>query len=388
MIAAHQNKSVAVTSVKRAGYPLRVGIPITSVDKPCITDEIVNNWQSILDITAKLINVPSALIMKVGKEDIEVFLKSESVGNPYHQQEKAPLESGLYCETVMAQRKPLLVSNALTDDEWKDNPDVELNMISYYGLPLQWPDGSIFGTYCILDNKENSYSNEHFELVGLFKEAIESHLKILVNNDELKAKSNKRELQLKELRHRVKNNFNIIISLIHLSDIENDTHSKADLQTIVNELEDKIMGISLVHEKLSMKKDWKEISLREYIEDLVEHFKSGTDKSILFNIKIPHEVDINADQLITLGLIFNELITNSIKHAFHHVANPEINISVLRTENYLDVMYSDNGPGIPADFFTERPGHLGNTILEGLTEQIGEGIHLLPSLKGYAFNIK
>ena len=65
----------------------------------------------------------------------------------------AKLNTGLYCETVMATRSPLHVPNALNDPDWKNNPDVELDVISYLGIPLIWPDGSVFGTICVLDGK-------------------------------------------------------------------------------------------------------------------------------------------------------------------------------------------------------------------------------------------
>mgnify|MGYP001953189988 CR=1 FL=1 len=66
-------------------------------------------------------------------------------------------DSGLYCETVIKSGKQLLVPDALADKDWENNPDVELNMISYLGFPILFPDGNPFGTICVLDNKKNAY---------------------------------------------------------------------------------------------------------------------------------------------------------------------------------------------------------------------------------------
>jgi hypothetical protein len=98
--------------------------------------------------------------MRVEPPNIKVFVSSDSKGNPYEQNEVASLNTGLYCETVMNTRKPLLVPDALIDEVWKSNPDIKLGMISYLGMPIAWPDGEVFGTICVLDNKENAYSDQ------------------------------------------------------------------------------------------------------------------------------------------------------------------------------------------------------------------------------------
>ena len=115
--------------------------------------ETVQKWQEIVNIVAEIMHVPSALVMKVEPPNIKVFVSSESNSNPYERNEVAPLNTGLYCETVMKTRQSLLVPDALRDEEWKSNPDIKLGMISYLGFPVVWPDGQIFGTICVLDRK-------------------------------------------------------------------------------------------------------------------------------------------------------------------------------------------------------------------------------------------
>src|SRR5882672_8592411 len=124
-------------------------------------------------------HVPSALVMKVEPPNITVFVSSESKGNPYEQDELASLNSGLYCETVMKTRQSLLVPDALFEEEWKSNPDVKLGMISYLGFPIEWPDGHIFGTICILDNKRNEYSEPYRKLLLQFREVLQADLRWL-----------------------------------------------------------------------------------------------------------------------------------------------------------------------------------------------------------------
>jgi GAF domain-containing protein len=170
-----------------------IKVAITSDEKPTISDEIVENWQRIIDSLAASLNVPSALIMKLSEKQIHVFLCSNTKDNPYEKGEGAELLSGLYCESVVGNKSSLLVPNALKDPLWKENPDVKLNMISYLGLPILWPDGEAFGTICALDNKENSYNKQQFELMSLLKESIQKDLKLILEEKKLKDELKKKK---------------------------------------------------------------------------------------------------------------------------------------------------------------------------------------------------
>lgn len=134
----------------------------------------LEKWQETLNTVAAVFQVPAALIMRVWPEQIEVLVSSVGENNPYEPQVKGDLGTGLYCETVMATRSLLEVPNALADPAWQDNPDIKLNMISYLGVPLTWPDNSIFGTLCTLDEKTRNYTKLYQDLLWQFKDLIES----------------------------------------------------------------------------------------------------------------------------------------------------------------------------------------------------------------------
>src|SRR5713101_3090178 len=144
-----------------------------------VPSEIVGKWQAIVDLLADIMHVPSALVMRVEPPNIMVFVSSESKGNPYEQDEVSSLNTGLYCETVMKTRQPLLVPDALLEEEWESNPDIKLGMISYLGFPIAWPDGRIFGTICVLDNKRNEYSEPYRKLLLQFREVLQVDLRWL-----------------------------------------------------------------------------------------------------------------------------------------------------------------------------------------------------------------
>jgi c-di-GMP phosphodiesterase len=149
-----------------------------------IPEDMLSNWQEIVDILAKIINVPAGLIMRVKQSHIEVLISSNTKGNPYEVGEKAEL-SGLYCTTVMKSRSSLLVKDALNDSEWNQNPDIKLGMISYLGFPIEWPNGDIFGTICILDSKSNEYNENYKNLLNRFQQVIEGNLELVFKNHAL-----------------------------------------------------------------------------------------------------------------------------------------------------------------------------------------------------------
>src|SRR5215467_2514719 len=142
---------------------------------------VLLKWQEIVNVLAEVMHVPAALVMQVEPPNIKVSVSSESPGNPYQQGELASLNTGLYCETVMKTRQPLLIPDALVDEEWKSNPDIKLGMISYLGFPIAWPNGAIFGTICLLDNKKNDHSELHKNLLSQFRDALQEDLRWLAH---------------------------------------------------------------------------------------------------------------------------------------------------------------------------------------------------------------
>ncbi len=148
-----------------------------------ISEEILKKWQNIVDILSELVNIPAALIMRLVQSDIEVFISSQSENNPYQPGDHEQfLGSDLYCETVIHTNDKLLIPNALADDNWKNNPDIKLNMISYLGFPILLPDGKPFGTICVLDNKENTYSETYENLLENFRDIVQSELGLIYMN--------------------------------------------------------------------------------------------------------------------------------------------------------------------------------------------------------------
>ena len=170
---------------------------LAEVDVP---DHFRERWQETLDVLADVLQVPAALVMRVHEREIEVFARSGGKDNVYEERELAPLDTGLYCETVMSSRDELMVPDALADPSWQDNPDVKQGMVSYLGLPIAWPTGHVFGTICVLDNQPHVYPELHRSVLQQFRDLVQNDLALMFENHLLKQEVTEREGIERELR--------------------------------------------------------------------------------------------------------------------------------------------------------------------------------------------
>lgn len=158
-----------------------------------IPSALTTRWQGLADLLADLLDVPVALVMKTENQDMEVSISSDTKGNPYHPGNKEHWE-GLYCQTVIRQQKKLTVVNALKDPEWAKNPDLKLGMVSYMGLPVNFPDGRPYGTLCVLDRKEHHFTDREGRVLESFRHSIEMDLQALG----LQVQADRQSKELKE----------------------------------------------------------------------------------------------------------------------------------------------------------------------------------------------
>jgi PAS domain S-box-containing protein len=203
--------------------------------------------------------------------------------------------------------------------------------------------------------------------------------------NELRNVLQEKEMLLKEIHHRVKNNLMIISSLLELQ--SQDIQDKDDLK-LFKESQARADSMALIHERLYQSTDLKHINFGEYIETLANS---------LFNTYVMDEslikLDLNVENImldintaIPLGLIVNELITNSMKHAFPDGHQGEIKINFTRKDDKLFLEVFDNGVGLPEDLDIRNTISLGLQIVNSLTSQI-DGDLILYTENGTSFRI-
>ena len=147
-----------------------------------IPADVLHKWQRIADLLANVMQVPSGVITAIepSYQAYTTIVSSHTKGNPFPVDEIFSMKIGTFCETVMKKRQPLLVANALHDDEWKSAPECGAGTVSYLGYPVFWPDGRMFGTICVLDVKTNRYSDVYQELMAQCRDVLQADLQTLV----------------------------------------------------------------------------------------------------------------------------------------------------------------------------------------------------------------
>ncbi|MDD5578034.1 MAG: PAS domain S-box protein [Methylobacter sp.] len=204
-------------------------------------------------------------------------------------------------------------------------------------------------------------------------------------NDKLKDALNEKEMLLKEVYHRVKNNLQVVSSLINLQARNVTNESTADL---LKQSADRIKAMALLHEKLYQSKDLARIDFNAYIHSLVDHLMFGYGAhsgKIDINLKID-DVFLDVDTAIPCGLIINELLSNAIKHAFPNDRHGEIGVIFTQNEGDFMLRITDNGIGFPPDLDFKKSASLGLQLVNTLTNQL-MGRLTLDQANGSSFTI-
>jgi two-component sensor histidine kinase/Tfp pilus assembly protein PilF len=222
---------------------------------------------------------------------------------------------------------------------------------------------ALMGIILTLLYSQNKLKNRTNQNLKVQKEEIS------VKNLSLEKVLKDREWLLKEVHHRVKNNLQIVISLLNTqsSYLDNDFALNA-----LRESQHRMYSISLIHQKLYQSDNMAFVNMREYIMELTSYLKDSLDPAgdICFQFDLmPIELDIN--QAIPVGLILNEAITNAIKHAFQNKGAHQVNVSLrMHTESAVCLEIGDNGNGFPPEFDIKRSKSLGMNLIKGLSRQL------------------
>ena len=189
----------------------------------------------------------------------------------------------------------------------------------------------------------------------------------------------KRELLIREMQHRVKNNFQMLLGIVSLR--ARDLHDEDDRQ-LLDSISEAIMAMSLAHAQFSVGEAGDLVNLGGYLRALAMAFVVDSDV-ITIEVKCD-EVDVSPEQAMPIGLIVNELITNSLKYAFGAEGGAvRLELHASRHPGFATLVVADNGRGLPAD---RRKG-TGMRIVEALAEQIGGELSGSSAGGGTAFEL-
>ncbi|UXX79540.1 tetratricopeptide repeat protein [Reichenbachiella carrageenanivorans] len=200
---------------------------------------------------------------------------------------------------------------------------------------------------------------------------------------EIEKQNSERETLLKEIHHRVKNNLQVISSLLSMQSRQMED---GEAKTAVREGQSRIKSMSLIHQKLYSEDNLSRINMKEYIEDLSSFlFKSYKPSKSVSQLIEADEVMLDVDTAVPLGLIINELISNALKYAFEPEQKGEISIRLNHEDNGYVLHIADTGKGLPQNF--DQKQSMGMKLVTILVDQI-DGLMKIDNSLGTFFTIK
>lgn len=259
-------------------------------------------------------------------------------------------------------------------------PETEYYWIETYGKVAMTGEPARFENYSQAMGKwfdVKAYKSGENRFAVIFEDITttkEASIELQKKQTILENSLNEKETLLKEVHHRVKNNMQIISSLLHLQSqsLENENDRKLFLES-----QNRIRAMALVHEKIYQSENLNEIKFSDYITNLMNYYKSNFETS--YKIKTSIHCDdtvLDIDIAIPLALITNEIITNSFKYAFNNDKTGTIEIHFKNENNHISYTISDNGPGFPEDFIEKKSNKLGSQLIFSLIKQINGEINI------------
>lgn len=192
-----------------------------------------------------------------------------------------------------------------------------------------------------------------------------------VNNQKqlISLQSKKLELMMKELHHRVKNNLQIVSSLLSLQ-----TYRLTDAESIaaLRESQQRVQAMSFIHQRLYKTDELTTVNVKEYITDLTESLMAsygyGHD-SFDLQISVDNEM-LDVDKALPIGLIVNEIVTNAFKYAYKEVEHPSLHITCTESGNEINLTIQDNGKGLDEKKWKQPGGSFGKQLVNTLCRQL------------------
>ena len=299
---------------------------------------------------------------------LEGFDSDWSPADDHHSASYSNLHPGTYIFKVKAQNK---------SGVWSSNAAEFTFTIKAPFWKSWWFSVLILAGIILIIYTYNWYRKRKHEL---YKERLEKIIR--ERTSEIIKQRDEKEILLKEVHHRVKNNLQIINSLIN---IQSDYVSDAGSQELFKEIRNRIRTISLVHEKLYKSEDYININVKEYInmlvENLIDTYSFDKQIGLEVNLQVEH---FNLNTIIPLGLLLNEVISNSFKYAFNETDNGVIEIQLYKSGHEQFVLIiGDNGKGFAKDPFAGESTTLGLELVKILADQLNGKIEKLPKAGTY-----
>ena len=235
-------------------------------------------------------------------------------------------------------------------------------------IHYEFPYVSKWGKYSFLSAYFVPIINEKNELESIMG-LVEDITARKEAEDKIKKLLDEKDLLLKEVHHRVKNN---IVSILALINLLKKSVKTEETVTVLNDMVGRIESMRILYERLIDKEFYREINLKDYLEDLISKIFSVFSGEL--NIECEQNIQnilLSSKKAFYLGMLLNELLTNIIKHTFKGKKEGKIEITAFEENNQLNLIIVDNGTGLPPDFNIETHEGFGIMLIRLLVQQLG-----------------
>lgn len=201
------------------------------------------------------------------------------------------------------------------------------------------------------------------------KEIEQKNNLISAKNDTIKDSLAEKEMLLKEIHHRVKNNLQIISGILEL---QNLNISDENAKIILKEGQARIQSIALIHKTLYQSENFSKVPFQSYLTELVQAIQNTyrNEQIKIDTIINANEMELNINTAIPLSLIINEIVTNCFKHAFIGRNNGTVTLTLSKEDAKYKLTIHDNGNGLPIDFNPKKLHSIGFDLIQGLSKQL------------------
>lgn len=191
---------------------------------------------------------------------------------------------------------------------------------------------------------------------------------IAAKNEALRESLRRQSTLLSEVHHRVKNNLQLVMSLLTL---KGSKIPEANMQIHFDDLSTKVHSIALIHQQLYRTEAFDKVNFRDYLTELTNHFMALQSDDQPFSIQLEaEEILLNLETVLPLGIICSELISNSLKYARLPDRPLFLNLSVQKTADNYTFRYQDNGPGYPDNTLKHKPNSMGGMLISSMVRQL------------------
>jgi PAS domain S-box-containing protein len=259
---------------------------------------------------------------------------------------------------------------------------------SYFIVPygdIHNPKGIFTFSEC---EKEKEWSELEKKILSEMVNIVTMKAEQIRAQQKIRASLREKEVLLQEIHHRVKNNMQIISSLINL---QSSNIKEGPILKTLKSTQNRVKSMALIHERLYESKNFSRVDFNEYVQSLSNHLLHSYGVPV-GSIRIKTDIEnvfLDINTAIPCGLIINELVSNSLKHGFQDSKEGEITVSMRSlNKNAVELIVSDNGVGIPADINFRTTESLGLHLVFILAEEQLHGGIQLDRTKGTSFRIK